>query len=121
MLPALATKTRLSLARIAAWVGLIPIFATPFVVSPETSICVAVPELKENVGGWADAANEPLELSAKTAWKFAGFGGTVVVGITTGRYTWPQEMHNTVRTITTASRPERRKLIGTPKENFYFE
>src|ERR1700682_6301400 len=85
MLPALATKTRLSLARIAACVGVMPMFATPFLVSPETSICMAVPELNEKAVGWAVGAYEPLELMAKTAWKFAGFGGTVVVGITTGR------------------------------------
>jgi hypothetical protein len=46
---------------------------------------MAVPELNEKAGGWAVGAYEPLELMAKTAWKFAGFGGTVVVGITTGR------------------------------------
>jgi hypothetical protein len=82
---------------------------------------MAVPALKEKAGGWAAAAYEPLELMAKTAWKFAGFGGTVVVGITTGRYTWPHEIHSRVNTSMAASRPERRKLIGTPKEKFYFE
>jgi hypothetical protein len=30
-------------------------------------------------------------------------------------------MHSRVKTITAASRPERRKLIGTPKNKFYFE
>src|SRR5579862_1774201 len=42
-LPALATKTRELLGRIAACVGVTPMFSAPMSVSPETSICIAVP------------------------------------------------------------------------------
>ncbi len=73
-LPALATNTRELLGSAAAWVGLMPMFAWPMLVSPETSICSALPGL--------DAT---LVLMPKTAWKFAGFGGVVLIGITTGR------------------------------------
>ena len=45
-LPALATKTRVWLGEIAACVGFTPMLATPMLVSPETSICSAVPGLK---------------------------------------------------------------------------
>src|SRR5581483_12034660 len=73
-LPALATKTRALLGRIAAWVGLIPISACPMSVSPETSIWSAAP-------GLACA----LELMPNTAWKFAALGVVTAMGITTGR------------------------------------
>src|SRR5215469_4385995 len=73
-LPALATKTRRLLGKAAAWVGLIPMLATPILVSPETSICRTLP-------GFEDT----LELIPNTAWKFCGLGGFVAIGITTGR------------------------------------
>src|SRR5208283_602621 len=73
-LPALATKTRELLGRAAACVGLTPMFASPMLLSPETSICRAVPGFEST-----------LVLMLKTAWKFAGFGGVVLTGITTGR------------------------------------
>ena len=43
--PALATKTRELLGRMAACVGLIPMLATPMLESPETSIWSAAPGL----------------------------------------------------------------------------
>src|SRR6516164_3174123 len=63
-LPALATKIRALFGSPAAWVGLIPRLATPMLLSPETSICSAVPGLVDT-----------FVLIPKTAWKFAGFGG----------------------------------------------
>ena len=44
-LPALGTKTREFVDRIAAWVGLNPMLAAPMVVSPETSIWTTDPGL----------------------------------------------------------------------------
>src|ERR1035438_7849165 len=72
--PALATKTRELLGRMAAWLGLTPMVASPMLESPEASIWSAVPGLKGT-----------LALMLKTAWKLAGLGGVVVVGMTTGR------------------------------------
>src|SRR5215468_11546357 len=71
VLPALATKTLELFGRIAAWVGLIPILACPILLSPETSICSAVPGF-----------GATLLLIPNTAWKFAGFGGLLAMGIT---------------------------------------
>src|SRR5579871_247578 len=71
---ALATNTRELLGNVAAWVGFRPASADPIAVSPETSIWMAVP-------GFAAT----LVLRPKTAWKFAGFGGGVNTGSTTGR------------------------------------
>src|SRR5271165_5396892 len=73
-LPALATKIRELLGRAAACVGFTPMLATPMLLSPETSICRAVP-------GFAST----LVLMPNTAWKLAGLGGLVLIGITTGR------------------------------------
>ena len=81
-LPALATKTRLKFGRIMAWVGCVPRWPTvepippvaATTLSPWTSICMAEPGL-----------NGTLSLTANMLWKLAGFGGVVVVGMTTGR------------------------------------
>src|ERR1700756_4483736 len=69
-LPALATKTRELFGRMAAWVGLIPMLVVPMLLSPATSICNAVPGL-----------GATLVLIPKTAWKLAGFGGLLAIGI----------------------------------------
>src|ERR1700681_2512884 len=74
MVPALATNTRELFGRMTACVGLTPTLASPMLLSPDTSICRAVPWL-----------NGTLALMAKTAWKFAGLGGVMLMGITTGR------------------------------------
>src|SRR4029077_15403626 len=58
-----------------------PIRATPMLLSPATSICNTVPGL-----------GATLVLIPKTAWGFAGFGGLLEIGITTGRYTSPQNI-----------------------------
>jgi hypothetical protein len=39
-------------------------------------------------------------------------------GITTGRYTWPQDMQIRVATIVAASRAECRTIIETPEMKF---
>src|SRR5687767_11444612 len=108
-LPALATKMReeFPTSRIAAWVGLMPMRATPMLLSPATSICKTVPGL-----------GATLVLIPKTAWEFAGFGGLLEIGITTGRYTSPQDIKISIATNIAANQPTRRRLIGTPREDY---
>src|SRR3954453_16363846 len=110
ILPALATKIRELLGRMAALVGLAPRFATPILLSPETSICTALPGL-----------GATLLLIPKTSWKFAGVGGLFSIGISTGRYTWPQDIQNRIATNIAANQPTRRRLIGTPRAIFRYE
>jgi hypothetical protein len=75
-------------------------------LSPETSICNTVPGL-----------GATLVLIPKTAWGFAGFGGLLEIGITTGRYTSPQDIKISSATKIAADQPTRRRLIGTPRED----
>src|SRR5437899_11901534 len=83
-----------------------PMRATPMLLSPATSICNTVPGL-----------GATLVLIPKTAWEFVGFGGLLEIGITTGRYTSPQDIKIRLSTSIAANEPTRRRLIGTQREN----
>jgi hypothetical protein len=62
-----------------------------------------------------------LVLIPKTAWGFAGFGGLLEIGITTGRYTSPQDIKISIATNIAVNQPPRRKLIGTPRRKLWCE